>query len=172
MKAPRREVVIAVVVVVLIVMIALVRIGSSRYDNYLSGMWVGDPGFLESAQILDFQLFLAPSSGKERQGYLIITDMDGSFTANQAIELELKPSLSGGWSSFQSIFKTSEDLYNVPKVDLEFDDDEGPTPMPSRLKLSMSILDGTLTLFDDEKVYAFLEKDLASTAAAVEAYHE
>lgn len=42
--------------------------------------------------------------------------------------------------------------------------------MPESLKMCVSMLDGTLTLYDGEKVYAFLEKDLASSAAAVEAY--
>jgi hypothetical protein len=38
------------------------------------------------------------------------------------------------------------------------------------MKMSVSIGDGTLTLYDGERVYAFLAKDPSTSAAAVGAY--
>jgi hypothetical protein len=43
--------------------------------------------------------------------------------------------------------------------------------MPETMRMTLSILDGTLTLYDGEKVYAFMEKDLAASAAAIAAFN-
>jgi len=172
-KGPGAAVVAAVVVVVLLVIIVLVgAVAARRYENYLSGYWVGDPGFLEKAQLRDMQLFIAPREGGCRQGYLLMTDLDGNFVSNQAIEICERSAAQRWWTALGSSFKTARDAYSAQCVEITYDDASagGAAPMPERVKLTLSILDGTLTLYDDTKVYAFLVKDSAASAAAVEAY--
>ena len=176
-----RTLAIAAAIIILIIVVLAVYLGSAsgrRYEGYLSGLWVGDPGFLEKAQLRDLQLFLAPREhgSRGRQGYLIMTDLAGNFISNQAIELRVGAPVERWWTALKSVFRTSHDAYKARTVEIDYDSSagamastEGP-PMPERMKMTLSILDGTLTLYDDEKVYAFLEKDLLASAAAVEAY--
>jgi hypothetical protein len=175
-----RALVIAVVILLLIILIAAVlgALAMRRYETYLSGLWVGDPGFLARARLRDLQLFLAPREGGRRQGYLIMTDLDGAFLSNQAIEVRERAAAQRWWTALRSVFRTSGDAYASNCVEIEYDDcgeraGEGggaDPPMPERMKMALSMLDGTLTLYDQDKVYAFLEKDLTASAAAVAAY--
>ena len=163
--------ILALVIVISIIIIFIITgaIAVQRYENYLSGYWVGDPGFLKKAQLKAMELFIAPKEDGSRQGYLIMTDLDGNFISNQAVEIREHSSMQRWWTSLGSVFKTKRDAYTAQKVEIEYDD-KGTTPMPEQVKMTLSILDGTLTLYDGEKVYAFLEKDLLVSAAAVEAY--
>jgi hypothetical protein len=174
-KHPYRGIAVVAAVIILVIILLAVYLGSvsgRRYEAYLSGLWVGDPSFLEKAQLRDLQLFLAPREGsqKSRQGYLIMTDLAGNFISNQAIELRIGSASERWWTALKSAFRAAHDAYKARSVEIEYDSPAGDRPMPDRLKMSLSILDGTLTLYDDEKVYAFLEKDLLASAAAVEAY--
>lgn len=163
----------AIVVLVLIVIVAL--IGSAavrRYDHYLSGLWIGDPAFLKKAQLRDLQLFIAPREEACRQGYLIITDENGEFISNQAIEIRERGG-SRRWSALRSMFRAEKDAYTSRRFEIEYDSvlEGDEPPMPETMRMTLSILDGTLTLYDGEKVYAFMEKDLAASAAAIEAFN-
>jgi len=155
-----------VVVLIIVVVLTLGVPAARRYKNYLSGMWIGDPGFLRKAQLSDLQLFVAPLEGGSRQGYLIMTDLDGNFISNQAVEMRVNTSM---WSALRSSLKTTADTFVSPQVAFEFDD-SGEPPIPTTLKLTLSILDGSLTLYDDEKVYAFMTKDFSASTSAIEAY--
>lgn len=171
---PRTSLLLAVAIAVLLLVIVVVvgAIAVGRYENYLSGLWVGDPGFLKKAQLRDMQLFLAPREDGCRQGYLIMTDLDGNFVSNQAFEFRERSAVQRWWTALKAVFRTRRDAYSARCVEFEYDDVAAGTepPMPERMKMTLSMLDGTLTLYDGEKVYAFLEKDLAASAAAVEAY--
>jgi hypothetical protein len=163
----------AVVVLVLVVIIALVGAAAvRRYEHYLAGLWVGDPAFLKKAQLRDLQLFIAPREDGCRQGYLIITDENGEFVSNQAIEIRERSGGSRWWSALRSTFRAEKDAYTARCFEVEYDavKEGDEPPMPETMKMTLSILDGTLTLYDGEKVYAFMEKDLAASAAAIEAY--
>jgi hypothetical protein len=168
----RTAIFIAVIVVILIVIVLSIGgANARRYEKYLAGMWIGDPGFLKKAQLKDLQLFIAPREDGCRQGYLIITDMSGNFITNQAVEIRCS-SLWG--SALKTGFKTEKDSCKVRSFEIEYDNlarGEEP-PMPTQMKMALSILDGSLTLYDDKKVYAFLEKDLAASSAALEAYEK
>lgn len=163
----------AVVVLVLVVIIALVGAAAvRRYEYYLAGLWVGDPAFLKKAQLRDLQLFIAPREDGCRQGYLIITDENGEFVSNQAIEIRERSGGSRWWSALRSTFRAEKDAYTSRCFEVEYDavKEGDEPPMPETMKMTLSILDGTLTLYDGEKVYAFMEKDHAASAAAIEAY--
>ena len=170
----RNAVLIGAALVVLTIMIILV-VGSvtvRRYENYLGGYWIGDPGFLKKAQLKDMQLFIAPKEGGCRQGYLLMTDLDGNFISNQALEIRERSAAQRWWTAFTSAFRTERDAYSARCVEIEYDDaaEVNEPPMPETVKMTLSVLDGTLTLYDDSKVWAFLTKDLLASAAAIEAY--
>lgn len=157
--------------VILIVILTIAAFAARRrFDYYLSGMWVGEPAFLKRAALGDYQLFIdKPSaSDRTRQGYLIIAGEDGKLISNQAIEIRMSAPLPwvALWGSRPF---AARDAYTVSRADFEYDDaDAGvDAPMPSRLKIALSAVDGTLTLYDDSKVYAHLMKDhIASTAGS------
>jgi hypothetical protein len=134
-----------------------------KYDEYLSGFWVGNSTFLKKSKLEDFQLFIAPYKNKCRQGYLIMIDENGEFVSNQVIEIKNK---SNWWDAFKSLYKKT-DIYKIDHVELKYDAEPS---MPKTIKMSLSILNGTLTLYDDKKVYAFMEKDLSASAIALKAY--
>jgi hypothetical protein len=157
-----------VLVLILIVIAALYVATAKRFSHYLSGLWVGDPGFLDRAGLSDFQLFLAPEEDGLRQGYLLIADTEGGLITNQAIELRVE-SGPGAYETLKAA-TSSLDVRTSPEVHIAYDDAKGPKPIPEALKMSLSVMAGTLALFDDDKVYAFLEKDLASSVAALDAY--
>ncbi len=158
------------VIVVIVVLIVCVLAGLSaarRYDRFISGMWVGDPAFLKRANLADMQLFIAPQKDGCRQGYLIMTNEHGEFIANQAFELRTSQ-LGHWWGALRASLGSGVDSVRIKQV--EFDFDETP-PMPETgLKLAVSMVEGTLTLYDSQKVYAFLGKDSAASAAAIAAY--
>jgi hypothetical protein len=165
----------AIVVLAIIILVAFAvaaHAAAKRYTHYLAGMWKGNPKFLEEAGLQDFQLFLSPGEAKQgygRDGYLIATDATGGFVANQAITWEES---GAGWlAALGASMGAQRDVCAMGVARIEYDDDAtGHKIMPESVKVSLSILDGTLTLFDDEKVYAFLEKDHSASAAATEMY--
>ena len=168
-----RALVIAVVIVVVIVIIG--SLATARYDGYLSGYWVGDPAFLEKANLKDIQLFIAPVVGGVRDGYLIMTDAAGEYLANQAVTIKTGGVLSapGRWlGAIRDSFVTAHDQYSFP-AEIEYDNGSSPgsaTPMPTSVRMTLSILDGTLTIYDDGKVWALLNRDPAATGPALTAY--
>ena len=161
---------IAVVVVLAIVLVTVAwttNRAQHRYENYLGGLWTGNAGYLDRAQLQDFQLFIGPrESGGARQGYLIMVDLGGGFVANQSLEIRETPNYT---SALRASLRSKSDVYTLHDVGFKTDDG-AELPMPARLRLSLSILDGTLTLYDGKSVYAFLEKDLSASAVATEAY--
>jgi len=166
----------AIVVLAIIILVACAvaaHAAAKRYTHYLAGMWKGNPKFLEEAGLQDFQLFLSPGEAAKqdyvRDGYLIATDATGGFVANQAITWEES---GAGWlAALGASMGAQGDVCAMGVARIEYDDEAtGHKIMPETVKVSISILDGTLTLFDDEKVYAFLEKDHSASAAATEMY--
>ena len=146
---------VAITIVVIVVIICTFSL--RRYTAFLSGLWVGDPDFLSSAQLQDFQLYIAPEC---QQGYLIISDSDGEFIANLAFDLDVAHSTISAISAATRV----ADIYRT-NCSIICDD---PIPFPTSIKIAISILNGTLTLYDDTRIYAYLIKDnQASTAADI-----
>ena len=134
--------IIFLIILVLVILIIFCFIMNSantcteRYNNYLTGMWVGDPDFLKQSKLQDLQIFIAPSDNKNsdnknsdnnnsdnknktdkmniktdnnkntntnnknkntntnnknlRQGYIIMTDLNGNFIINDPVEFKEK----------------------------------------------------------------------------------
>lgn len=149
---------IYVAIIIIIIVIIITSTYQNLYQQFLSGFWIGEPAFLNTAQLSDLQLFIAPPINGSRQGYLIITDLSGEFISNQAIEI-FEESKIKFWKSVKK-----------PKnITIEYDDSPS---MPEEMKMTISIIDGTITLYDDDKVYAFMIKDSNASAIALKSYNE
>ena len=173
---------IAIIIVIIIIIIAILNTSATscneRYNNYLTGMWSGDPDFLKQSNLKDLQLFIAPPEKNVRQGYIIMTDQDGNFLMNEPIEFKENVTNLKKWNAFNANRKKTKDKFITHhSTDLESSNTDLSTKMtefPKNLKFGLSMCDGTLTIYDADsnKLSAFLEKDLIGSAAAIEAYTE
>ena len=160
---------VIIVIIILIIIVIIMKSSNSsccteKYNIYLTGLWVGDPEFLSQANLKDLQIFIAPKEKKLRQGYIIMTDTNGNFILNQAIEFRNTSQSSASKANKQK----QKDKFNA-NYQTNIEDD---SIFPKNIKLGVSMCDGTLSIHDTKsnKLYALLEKDLISSATAIEAY--
>lgn len=157
----RRRILIAIVVVTILILIVAVPM-LRRYKSLLGGMWIGDPGFLEKSGLSDMQLFIAPGGG---DGYIIMTDTNGSFIANHPIEFECHFGVMQLIKAAKNAFRPTGDIM-TGRVEISSDSPDS-NAIPSNLKVSLSIADSSMTLFDNEKVFAYLYRDPVASHAAI-----
>lgn len=146
---------IALIIVLIISCMFIYSRYKARYVNFISGMWVGEQSFLNDAELDNFSLFIKD----EKQGYLIMVANGGEVIANYPVKIKMTlnnvvtPSLAKkndmctGTISIRKDDETSEDKDELAAVD----------------KITISMLNGTMTLYSNKKLYAFLEKDIASS---------
>jgi len=145
-------------------MIASAR-ANARYNDYLSGYWVIHPDFATQAALDEFQLFIGPQAGgSERDGYLIIVDSAGTAVANGAVDIGVRIAMG---SALGAMLQNKNDEC---RGQLKLAAATGMNTLPTNLDFSLSILNGTLTLYDAGKVYACLVKDIAVSDTALLAY--
>lgn len=157
---------LAVVIVLVLIAAALIAVPTRRrYGDYLSGLWAGDPTFLRKAGLRDAQLFVSPTDGDGmRQGYLLMTGADGAMIANQAFDVAER--LCPRSQDFGNHFGGASDK-QVMDVEFQFDDEDAMAAlMPSEVSFGLSMLDGSLSIYDDSKLYGFFYKDNAASHAA------
>ena len=161
--------ILALVVVLIVAAIVAESRARRRYARYLAGYWTAHPDFAETAALSEFQLFIAPAlaTGGKRQGYLLIVDGAGKTVVNQAIDLQMRPRAR---SAMAQANKTASDEFQGT---LSIDYGAAPPPAgapPVQMRISLSVLNGSLTLFDDDRIFACLVKDFATTDSALRAY--
>lgn len=147
------------VFIIIVIVFYVVYMSTKRYDKYLEGYWVGDPGFLHDANLRDFQLYVGDVVSGERVGYLIITDANGEYLSNQAVKIT-----GSRTPGFRDAFKIDGEM----DFHCSFQSD-GELPFED-VCLRLSIMNGTLTIRDDEEVFAFLVKDHSATLTAKQAF--
>ena len=176
---------IAIIIIIIIIFICVLNNSASicneRYNNYLTGMWIGDPDFLKQSNLKDLQIFISPKEKKIRQGYIIMTDTNGKFIMNEPIEFK-ESNNSKKWSALKANKQKNKDkfisYYNVTNTNTNASTNASTSTntneFPKNLKFGLSMCDGTLTIHDADsnKLSALLEKDLISSAFAIEAYNE
>jgi hypothetical protein len=165
-----------VVVIALLVVLAIIMLVvfippiHRRHRGYVSGMWTGDPTFLQKAGLKDMQMYIGPK-GRDgtRQGYLIMTNSNGDMISNQAFGMTEEEVRTCG-QSLRNHFGT-RDKYTVD-VEIQFDDKAAPPVMPADLTITISVVDGSMSIYNGSrsKLFAFLWKDMAASAAAARAY--
>lgn len=160
----------AAIILLIICVIASAR-ANARYNEYISGYWVIHPDFASQAALNEFQLFIGPraggstqAGGSERDGYLIIVDSAGTVVANGAVDIDVRFSMG---SALGAMLQNRNDEC---RGRLKLIAASGMDTLPTDLDLSLSILNGTLTLYDAGRVYACLVKDIAVSDTALQAY--
>jgi hypothetical protein len=153
---------LAVIVVLLLVVIWY---ASSRHERYLSGFWNIDPSFASQAGIGDMVVYIGEKDGNTRPGYVYMTDTKGNSIANQAFEVSDKFSkmVRKPWSALKTTF--GDDVYRFG-ANFDFDEDfTGPGAMADQMDIALSMVNGTLTLYDSEKIYGHFHRDNATSAS-------
>lgn len=159
------RIVAAVIIVLVMLVIFVVCPTVRRYETLASGLWVGDPEFLRKANLSDMQLYIAPRAGRTMQGYIIITDTNGEFIANKPFEISLNfgNPISRCVKAVKANFATDDKMTGKVRIEMDGGDIDA---MPSEMRMGLSLSAGSMTLFNDEKVFAFLYKDLVASHAA------
>ncbi len=104
-----------------------------------------------------------------------MADNDGNFVSNQGLEISYCSTVGRWWSAIKSNFclfrrnrsESSSSLYRIPRVSIDYDDKD---VMPTDVKMALSAVEGTLTIYDDEKVYAFFYRDNQASASSTDGY--
>lgn len=147
------------ILIAVFILLIIIIIGFYRYESFLNGYWIGENNFLQKAQLDDFQLFIAPNG----DGYLLITDQNGEFISNQAIKIKKSFDVWTLLSPLSFLFSIESDKY-TRKIAIECDQN---TAIPKKLKMTVSLINNTLTLYDDKKIYAHMVKDNTISNAAI-----
>lgn len=156
------------IIIVLVIVAAAESRARLRYAHYLSGYWTAHPDFAETAELSEFQLFIAPAgAGGARQGYLLIVDGAGKTIVNQAIDLRMRPRVAS--AAMQANKLTLDEFQGRLSIDYGTAEPPAGAP-PDQMRMTLSVLSGTLTLFDADRVFACLVKDFATTDSALRAY--
>lgn len=152
-----------VIVLVLLIVAASAR-ANDRYLNYLGGYWVVHPDFAETAKLNEFQFFIGPQSKAAREGYLMVVASDGSPVANAAVEVKACLRMGSAlWASLQCVDECRGSLtLDAPDGSID--------AIPASLDFALSIIGGTLTLYDGENIHACLVKDIAASETALRVY--
>lgn len=159
---------LALVIVLVVAAIAAESRARQRYARYISGYWTAHPDFAETAALSEFQLFIAPAGANgARQGYLLIVDGAGKTLVNQAIDLRMRPRVS--LAAVQARKIAADEFQGTLSIDYGAAPPPAGAP-PDKMRISLSVLNGTLTLFDADRIFACLVKDLATTDSALRAY--
>lgn len=119
------------VVFLILIILALVAIYRQVKISFLEGLWSGESKFLIDSGLKDMELYV----GSEGNGYLIMVDEQNNFVFNGNVKL---------YPGLRSI--------NIDYLG-------GFDGMPENMSLKVDINTGTLSLFDDKKIYACLIKD-------------
>ena len=170
----RAGVFVAVLVVVIIaITVALVSPRVRDCENFLTGVWVGDPAFLAKTGLSEMTLYISPRerAGGEwrRQGYLTMIDAaGGEMVSNQSVELAWAGA-PGRWvSAFKSAVAASAGAdYRVKAAEFTY---SARDVMPAEMQVGVDVARGSLTLHTDEVLHAFMYKDNEGSAFADETW--
>jgi hypothetical protein len=135
----------------------------------LEGVWAGDPAFLEKAGLEVFSVYIAPpGEGGVREGFLQVAAAGGG---PEGAAFELRAGAPAPAGALASLGALRRDAVVFPQAELAWEGGgAGPGGLPRRLRLTLSRLEGGLLLDDGRKVWAFLGRDPAASAAAAEAW--
>ena len=162
--------IIAIIIILLIVLITSITSANkscSKYQNYLTGMWIGDPEFIKKSDLTDLQIFIGPKENVKRNGYIIMLDKNNEFILNSAIELkEITSQHAQRWSANTENKKIKDDHFNIEYQVLT----DINNVFPKKINLNLSMGNGVLAIKANEKTYALLIKDLIASAEAIASY--
>ncbi|GFR90726.1 hypothetical protein ElyMa_002574800 [Elysia marginata] len=159
--------VLAATVIITIILLIVVAPRVRDYERFLSGFWTGHPLFLKEAGLSQMYLYISPRERLDgrwcRQGYLLMVDSSGALISNQGVELEWSSMVDRWGSAFKSCFVANAETYGVKNAKFTYDEQ---AVMPENIHLGLDISQGSISLYTDETLYAFLVKDNEVSAAA------
>jgi hypothetical protein len=139
-------------IVILLIILIVYRLYDTKrkQDAYLMGIWSGDKEFLKQSDLKDMHLFIAPikDNGKLK-AFLTISDKDGDTITNQVIWID------------------NSMLAN--KITITYSDNNF-TAIPSSVTFNIDYDKGTLMVYADSKLYAFLIKNNEMSIVANDTY--
>jgi hypothetical protein len=164
--------IVAVVTIVVLLIIVMVGVAAARarHRDYYSGVWSASPEFLAESNLSNFVLYLTPKKAGDSvanncyDGYIVIADTAGELVANYSLEMHV-PRL-GVVRGLRVLLGCRKSV--KAKAEFKFDGNGKAVaaPFDAHPTLALTIADGSLTIFNDKKVFAHLYKDNAETFAA------
>lgn len=162
--------IIAFLIICILYFTKAANVSCNKYHYYLSGMWTGDPEFLKKSNLKDLQIFLSPKIKKKRNGYIIMVNINGDIVLNQPIELnEVTSAHTQRWAAYNMDKKIKNDNFDINYLILS---DINTDIFPKNITITVSISNGSLTIKNNNNIYALCEKDLISSAAAIATYED
>jgi hypothetical protein len=142
------------IIAIIVLLLIFVIWNQRKCNNFLNGMWVGESLFMEKAGLSEFILYIRQTKNGVADGYILMRDTDGEIIANDIIKLSYNTCY---WSTTKSLFKKTDSISSGVKI----------TPVAQLKdvnKMTFSIMNGSLALYNKTKLFAFLYKDTAATA--------
>ena len=155
---------IAIFIIIIILIIWLIINLKNRYHKYLAGVWIGHDDFMKESELSDMQLLILKQPSV---GYLYMIDDSGDIVTNSPITIKHN---INSHSAIKNLFS----LHDICSFKVKITPiNDTNLPFPSELSAKLSIIDGTLTLHDNKKIYAHMIKDINSTnlANSICSYH-
>lgn len=170
---PIPSTIVGAIVLAIIGIIVFMVLGQYKNEGYISGYWTGTPSFLETSELSEFQLFISPrSSSFTRDGHILIVSKDANILLNAPMKFRDSSHpfdvIQKIHSGFHTMFKTYNDLYTNKNITLDISQ---ANILPNVVNISVSTLNGLLSLYNDSKIYAILEKDHSASALAKTTYN-
>lgn len=137
---------IAIIIIILIFIIYATNV-AAVYNQNLAGFYEGCDEFMEKSGLSEMYFYLAPNL---KRGSLIIIDDESDTVENTTFTIKVAKKWYVSCYNYQTVF------------DCEVDG----TILPKNIKISFSYQTGKLIIYDKNKIYGVLIKDLKSTHQA------
>ena len=136
------------------------------YDDFIGGYWIGDQEFLDKSGLNDLNMLIVRKKKKEEpeeyEGYIVMTDSNDNIIISSGFDLDLENKTTISTLSLSKV-------HNF-KGHFTFDEKLSSLDGMSNFDLALSVIDGSLTISNNEKVYAYMVKDNASSRTSKLAY--
>jgi hypothetical protein len=138
---------VVVVLIIIFVFILYATNNAKLYNNNIAGFYEGCDDFMEKSELNEIYFYLAPSL---KSGSMVMINSDNETVENTTFKIDISKKRYVSYSAQHAIFDCK--IHN--------------TVLPTNLKISFSFETGKMIIYDKDKIYAILIKDLKSTHAA------
>ena len=140
----------------LIVVIILIIYRANANDAATKRFWVADPEFLAEAGLSDMILYIGEDVNGGLASYLVIADMDKNLIVNQPVLI-----------TYHGLARYLIRSHHSTSATIIPEEASPDWPWPEELQLTFDLAAQTLTIRDDEKIYAFMYRDLIANNTAI-----
>lgn len=156
-------VIIALIIVIVFMCMTCQTTTANFYDEFIGGYWVGDPEFLDKSGLNDLNMLIVRKKKQddEYEGYIVMTDSNDNIILSSGFDLHLEK-VSRAMYINKSVYK-SRGCFTFDEKISSLDD-------MSVFDMALSVIDGSLTISNGEKVYAYMVKDNSASRTSKLAY--